>query len=136
MKLRSTKLSIASISAFLWVVPSIALADMSASISQGLGQAGEAAGYPDAISLPQIIGGLITVLLSVTGLIFLILIIYAGLLYLTSQGEAEKVKKAKNILTQSVIGLVIIIAAYAISAFVIEQLGNVTTGQTTPAPTI
>ncbi len=78
--------------------------------------------------LPTLIGNIIAVLLSVLGIIFVVLIVYAGFLYLTAQGEDEKVKKAKKLLSQAVIGLVIIIAAYAIAAFVIEALSEASTG--------
>ncbi|NQV90812.1 hypothetical protein HQ487_05425 [Candidatus Uhrbacteria bacterium] len=75
--------------------------------------------------LPELIGNIIGVLLSVLGIIFVVLVVYAGFLYLTSAGEPDKVKKAKTMLTQAVIGLVIIVAAYAIAAFVIDALTTV-----------
>lgn len=76
-------------------------------------------------TLPKLIGNIIAVLLSVLGIIFVILVVYAGFLYLTAAGEDAKVKKAKTLLTQSVLGLIIIVAAYAIAAFVIDALTKV-----------
>lgn len=73
-------------------------------------------------TLPELIGNMIAVLLSVLGIIFVVLVVYAGFLYLTAAGEPGKVDKAKKLLGQSITGLVIIIAAYAIAAFVIDQL--------------
>ena len=103
-------------------LPSKAFAQLSQADTY-LDQVGVATGADVTTNtLPQLIGNLISVLLSVLGIIFVVLVIYAGFLYLTSQGEAEKVKKAKTLLTQSVMGLVIIIAAYAISAFVVDAL--------------
>jgi TRAP-type C4-dicarboxylate transport system permease small subunit len=78
-------------------------------------------------SLPELIGSLIAVLLSVLGIIFVVLVVYAGFLYLTAAGDDEKVKKAKKLLNQSVIGLVIIIAAYAIADYVISALTTAAT---------
>ncbi len=78
--------------------------------------------------LPTLVGAIINVLLSVLGIVFVILVVYAGFLYLTSQGETKNVDKAKKLLTQSVIGLVIIVAAYAISSFVIDALVTVSEG--------
>ncbi len=75
--------------------------------------------------LPTLIGNIIAVLLSVLGIIFVVLVVYAGFLYLTSQGEDDKVKTAKKLLSQAVIGLVLIIAAYAIADFVIASLVDV-----------
>lgn len=60
--------------------------------------------------------------LGIVGLIFLVLTIYAGVLWMTSSGNADQVKKAKEILTNSVIGLVIIAGAYAITAAVFNAL--------------
>ncbi|NCT48431.1 MAG: hypothetical protein GW763_10665 [Paraglaciecola sp.] len=77
------------------------------------------------IELPELIGNIISVLLSVLGIIFVVLVVYAGFLYLTAAGDDAKVKKAKTMLTQAVIGLVIIVAAYAIAAFVIDALTEV-----------
>lgn len=72
--------------------------------------------------LPELIGNLINVLLSVLGIVLVVLVVYAGFLYLTAAGDDDKVKKAKKLLTQSIIGLVIIIAAYAIATYVIDAL--------------
>lgn len=76
-------------------------------------------------SLPKVVGNLINVLLSVLGIIFVVLVVYAGYLYLTASGDDKKVEKAKKLLGQAVIGMVIIIAAYSISTFVIDNLAGV-----------
>lgn len=92
-----------------------------------LGEVNDAAGLGgNADSLTTTIGSLIAVLLGFLGVIFLVLIIYAGLLWMTAAGSEENVKKAKSILLNSVIGLVILLSAYAISSFVISQLGGAT----------
>jgi hypothetical protein len=72
--------------------------------------------------LPTIVGASINVLLGILGIVFVVLVVYSGFLYLTSQGEETNVKKAKKLLGQSIIGLVIIVAAYAISDYVIKAL--------------
>lgn len=76
--------------------------------------------------LTETIGSLIATLLAFLGVIFLILIIYAGLLWMTAAGNEDKVKKAQSILLSSVIGLIILLSAYAISYFVIGQLSTAT----------
>lgn len=86
---------------------------------------GTAAGISTASSLPEIIGQLISVFLGILGIIFVVLVVYAGFLYLTSQGEEGNVKKAKKLLSQAVIGLIIVISAYAISGYVIAALVTV-----------
>ena len=62
-----------------------------------------------------IVSTLINVFLGFLGIIAVILIIYAGWLWMSSQGEADKIQKAKLILTSSVIGLIIILSAYSIT---------------------
>lgn len=63
-------------------------------------------------------------LFAISGLIFLILIIYAGILWMTDRGDLDYVKKAKSILVNSVIGLIILLSAYAITNFVLSTFSN------------
>jgi len=56
------------------------------------------------------------------GFIALILIIYAGYLWMTSAGDADKIKKAKDILKNAVIGLVIILSSVGIVTFILNLL--------------
>ena len=88
--------------------------------------AGNSAGLGSASDLPTMVGLIISVLLGVLGMVFVVLIVYAGFLYLTAQGEQDNVKKAKKLLTQAVIGLVLIVSAYAISLLVTNSLVTIT----------
>jgi len=90
--------------------------------NEALGAAVEGSDIANAGSLQGLIANGINVLLGFLGILFLILVLYAGFLYLTAQGSDEPVKKAKKLLTTSIIGLVIIIAAYAISGYVLGAL--------------
>ena len=56
--------------------------------------------------------------LSILGVIFLGLVVYGGYLWMTAQGDDKQVGKAKDTLTQAIIGLVIIMLSYAITTFV------------------
>lgn len=56
------------------------------------------------------------------GAISVIMIIYSGILYVISAGSSEKIKKAKDTIKYSIVGLVISILAYAIVNFVIGSL--------------
>ena len=51
---------------------------------------------------------------------FLGLAIYAGIIWMTASGSEEKVSKAKEMLTESIIGIIIVLAAYAISYFILK----------------
>lgn len=73
-------------------------------------------------SIAIIVARVIRVALSVVGIIFVGLIIYAGFLYLLARGEPEPVKKAKKIFQQSIIGLIIIFSAYSIATFILNRL--------------
>lgn len=81
------------------------------------GQAGYSTTSKTA-SLELIIAPVIQIVLSLVGVIFLVLMIYAGITWMTAAGNDQKAEKAKNILTESTIGLVIVMAAYAITYFV------------------
>jgi len=68
------------------------------------------------------LGIIIGSILSFIGVIFMLLIIYGGILWMTAIGKENQVEKAKNIIIQAVIGLVIVLAAYAITSFIGNQL--------------
>lgn len=90
-------------------------------------------GTETARPIEQIMGTIIQVFITLLGLIFLGLAIYAGYLWMTARGKDEQVQKAKDILEQSTIGIVIILAAYAITAFIVNRLTTATgTGVGTP----
>ncbi len=71
----------------------------------------------------------IKTVLALVGTIFLVLTIYAGIMWMTAQGAEDRVEKAKEIIKASVIGLVIIMSAYAITYFVTSRLAAATTTQ-------
>jgi hypothetical protein len=61
-------------------------------------------------------------LIFVAGAIAVIVLIIGGLNYVTSTGDAARIKKAKDTILYAIIGLIIAILAYAIINFVIERL--------------
>ena len=96
-------------------------------LSAGLQGAGSASGYSPTIGLSTLIGNLIQTVLGATGLVFIIITIYAGILYMTAAGDDTKVKKAKGMLIQAVIGLIIIVGAYSLTYYVVKNL-NIAAG--------
>ncbi len=70
------------------------------------------------------IGIIIQATLSLLGVIFIILMIYGGGLWMTAKGNEQQVDKAKDLITAAIIGLIIVVAAYAISYFVIKTIGQ------------
>ena len=68
------------------------------------------------------IGTIIQAALSLIGIIFLVLMIYGGFLWMTDRGNEQQVKRAQNLISAAVIGLIIVLSAYAISYFVLSKL--------------
>lgn len=64
------------------------------------------------------VGQIVGLALSFVGVLFLILMIYAGVTWMTAQGNDQQISKAKSLLINSTIGLVIVFAAYAITSFI------------------
>lgn len=69
-------------------------------------------------SLSNVVGTIINAALTLVGIIFLVLMVYAGYLWMTARGESDQVDKAKKIIIGTIIGLIIVLSAYAITAFV------------------
>lgn len=89
-----------------------------------LGSIGDAAGYDkatDQTTFLALLGTLINVFLSLLGIIFIILIVYAGYNWMTARGEEAKLEKAKDTIWRAVIGLVITVGSYAIWNFVFTR---------------
>lgn len=75
-------------------------------------------------TLGDYIGIVLEAILSFLGVIFIILTIYAGFLWMTAQGNDEQVRKAQKILQTTITGLVIIALAYGIMRLVGSILGG------------
>ena len=70
--------------------------------------------------LKQVIINIVKILLGFLGLIAVLIVLYGGFQWMTAAGNEEKVSSARATLTAGLIGLIIILAAYAIAAFVIK----------------
>ncbi len=116
--------------AFLFfLVPITASAQLNLGDAFGdpLEEVGEGGGYDtDQDSVIPIVQVVIQALLSLLGVIFLILVIYGGILWMTASGNEDQIAKSKKILSAAIIGLIIVVSAYAISWFVLEQLTEAT----------
>ena len=67
-------------------------------------------------------GKYIGLILSFVGVLFLGLMIYAGLSWMTSDGNEQTVSKAKTMIINAAIGIIIVFAAYAATAFLGGEL--------------
>jgi len=76
------------------------------------------------------LGGSITSLfnfvLGIAGFIFVILFLVGGVQYLTAAGNEEATGKAKKLLVDAIIGLVIVLIAWAVSTYIFSSLTNTT----------
>lgn len=91
------------------------------------GQFGNAIGLTTT-DIRVTIANIIRIALGLLGTIALLIVLYAGFIWMTAGGEEEKVSRAKKMLTSAVIGLVIILTAFAIVSFVISRLLGATNG--------
>lgn len=85
--------------------------------STGLGQG----------DLTSTIGSIIRAALGFLGVIAVVIILYGGFKWMTAGGNEEKVDEARKLIIAGIIGLAIILSAYAIASFVITQLVTATT---------
>ena len=86
-------------------------------------------------STPELlIADIIRIVLGFVGTIFFLLMLYGGIMWMTAMGSNEKVEKAKQILEMAVVGLVIVVASYAISIFIFSRFTSAPL-ETTQAPT-
>lgn len=72
------------------------------------------------------ISRIINVALSLLGIIALIIILAGGFQWMTAGGNEEKVTGARKMIFSGIIGLAIILSAFAIATFVLQQLANAT----------
>ncbi len=78
-------------------------------------------------SLTVIVGDLLRGLFGLLGAVFLVLIVYGGFLWMTAAGNDENISKAKKIITQAAVGLLVIVIAYALTDFIFDTIINATT---------
>ncbi len=72
-------------------------------------------------SVADIVSGVLTIVLSLLGIIFLGLIVFSGIQWMTAGGNEEAIKKARNNIKNAVIGLAIVALSYTITYFIFNQ---------------
>lgn len=85
----------------------------------GLNTTANGAGYDQSADaktfLTSKIGIAISVVVSFIGIILLCLIIYGGYLWMTAMGNESQIDKAKGIIKNAIIGVIIVFCAYMIT---------------------
>ncbi|MBR2725579.1 hypothetical protein IKE97_03020 [Candidatus Saccharibacteria bacterium] len=83
----------------------------------------EAAGCKgNANALPKVITNILDAIIAVTGIVAVIFVLIGGINYMTSNGDATKLEKAKKTILYACIGLAICVLAFAIVNFVIDKI--------------
>jgi len=76
--------------------------------------------------------GIINLALTFLGFGFLVLLIYAGALWVLARGNEEEITKAKAIIKRSLIGLIIILGAFGLSIITFYVITYSTYGEGIP----
>ena len=76
------------------------------------------------VTIPGLIGRLIKALFGLAGSFALIMFMFGGFTIMTAQGESEKVKKGKSMITNAILGLVAMFMSYSLVGFIIGALSS------------
>lgn len=109
---------------FLFTSPIYAQPDPVKELDKTAGR--EGAGFKTGLTPEQFIGGLVQGVFAMLGVIFLVLIVYGGVLWVVSEGDPKKTGKARGLIYHSIVGLILVFAAYGITYFVVKVVINAT----------
>lgn len=82
----------------------------------------EVQGTPKGLTIPGILAKIANMLIGMAGFFLVVMLIYGGIVYLTSAGNEKRVETGKNVITYAIIGIVIIFASYLVAQFVIQAV--------------
>jgi cytochrome bd-type quinol oxidase subunit 2 len=111
---------------FILIAAPHANAGLKDAFSKTLPQVASNGGYDTSseADIESSIANLINVFLSILGIIFVVLIIYSGVNWMTAGGQEKRVEESKSMLKQAIVGLIIVLGAYALSYFIINALSS------------
>ncbi len=93
----------------------------------GLTATGAAAyGTGTPLDLPSLIGRIISIAIYLSGVVVFLILIYGGFIWMTARGDTDMVKKAQNMIAAAVVGLAVVLSAYAIARFVLNEIVTAT----------
>ncbi len=101
-------------------VPALAMADIQVIPNPSDVPAGPNIG---TVSPASIVALVFRITIEIAGAIFLLMLLFGGVTYLTSAGNEEGTGKAKKMMISAVIGLVIILVSYSVGIFILKALG-------------
>lgn len=115
--------------AILFAPASLVLADY------GLEETAGAAELPMGKSITLILGDVIGTALSLVSVLFFALMLYAGVKWMLARGDSGKAEQALDTIVAAIIGLIVVLASYAITNFVFKSVGGNSNSPSNPAPT-
>lgn len=101
-----------------------ALGDLGATINRGLNYS-SVVGWGTR-ELRATIMQIVNIIMGFLGVLAVIIILYGGFKWMTAGGNEDQVGEAKKLIIAGIIGMAVIIAAYAIAAFVVQSLVTAT----------
>ena len=76
------------------------------------------------------IASIINVALGLLGIVAVVIVLWGGFRWMTAGGNEEKTGEARKIIFAGIIGLAIILSAYAIASFALKELAGATGAST------
>jgi cytochrome bd-type quinol oxidase subunit 2 len=100
---------------FIAFTPAFAQEGFNFKEESGIDKTAEKAGYMiNEANIYNDIANVIQIILTLTGIVFLAFLIYGGYVWMMARGDEAEVQKAINIIRNSLIGLIVVLSAYAI----------------------
>lgn len=119
---------ISSLLLLILLLPTASMAQVDQSLD-GLNTTANQAGFQTEESfaesetnLMRLVGGIINTILSFTGVIFLVIMVAAGEMWLTAGGNSDQVDKARGLIFNAVIGLLIVFASFIATNFAVPYI--------------
>ncbi|MGI6373777.1 MAG: hypothetical protein ACOX0C_00270 [Patescibacteria group bacterium] len=85
-------------------------------------QVGRVAGFNQKMEIGNIVATIVGAVLSLLAVIFLVIMVMEGFKWMMAGGNTEQVSKSQTAIKNAIIGLIVVLAAYAITYFVMVRL--------------
>ncbi len=96
----------------------------------GLEETAAAAGLGTGVNdIPTLVGNILGIGLSLVAVLFFILMLYGGFLWMFDMGSEDRKKRALNTITAAVIGIIVVMASYTITSFVFNSVTPSNSGE-------
>jgi len=130
MKLLKSFILIASLS--LMLIGGISTHPVNAQIMEGLNKTAQEAQLPGkpAGGFEAAIGGVIGSVMGLIGSILFVYLLYGGFRWMIAGGDSKAVTEAQAIIRNAIIGIAIVVFAYALANFVVTTLSGVAANPT------